>query len=254
MERLQDVEPALVADGQPPEAGEPGQGALDHPAVPTQALAALHPAPRDARDYPPPAAGAAATAVVIAFVGVQLARPLARASDALPDRRHGVEQGLEEPAVVDVRGAEQERERDAAGVHEHVPLGARLAAVGRARADALAPLFAANEALSSEQRPKSIAFARPRRSSSARWSRSKTPPACQSLSLRQQVMPEPKPSSCGRLAHGMPVRSTKTMPSSALRSSRGGRPPFGRAGRSGSSGAISAQSASGTSGSAIHPG
>ena len=33
VEPEQDVEPALVADGEPPEAREPGQRALDHPAV-----------------------------------------------------------------------------------------------------------------------------------------------------------------------------------------------------------------------------
>ena len=159
--------------------------------------------------------------IVVSFVGVQLGRTLARPSRALPDRRHGLEQRLEEPAVVHVRGAEQERERDAAGIDDHVPLAAGLAAVGRVRADALAPSLAAKEALSSEQRPKSIAFARPSRSSSAWWSRSKTFAACQSRSLRQQVMPEPQPIALGRLAHGMPVRSTKTMPSRTLRSSRG---------------------------------
>ena len=144
--------------------------------------------------------------------------------------------------------AEQERERDAVSVHEDVALGAQLAAVGRVRADALAPLFAGKDALSSEQRPKSTAFARPSRPSSAWWSRSKTPACCQSRRRRQQVMPEPQPIPLGSLAQGMPVRSTKTMPSSALRSSSGGRPPFGRGGRAGSSGAISAQSASETRG------
>ena len=78
-------------------------------------------------------------------------------------------------------------------VHEDVALGAGLAAVGRVRAGEFAPLLAGNEALSSEQRPKSTALARPSRSSSARWSRSKTPAACQSRSLRQQAMPEPEP-------------------------------------------------------------
>jgi hypothetical protein len=192
--------------------------------------------------------------VVVPLVGVQLGWALARPACALPDRRHGVEQRLEQPAVVDVGGAEQERERDAAGVDQDVPLAARPAAVGRARAGELAPLFAGNEALSSEQRPKSTAFALPSRSSSARWSRSKTPAACQSRSRRQQVMPEPRPICFGSIAHGMPVRSTKTMPSSALRSSSGGRPPFGRGGRPGSSGAISAQRVSETRGSAIRPG
>jgi hypothetical protein len=104
VEREQDVEPALVADGEPPEPGEPRQRALDHPPVPAQALGAVDPAPGDARDDGPLAAGAAAVAVVVALAGVRLGRALARPTGALPDRRHGVEKGLEEPAVVLVRG------------------------------------------------------------------------------------------------------------------------------------------------------
>jgi hypothetical protein len=251
VEAEQDVEAALVADGEPAEAGEPSQRAFDHPAVKAQPLRALDPAAGDAGHDTSAPRDPAAAIVIVPFIGVQLARPLPRPPGALPDRRHGIEQRLEKAAVVDVRGAEQERERDAARVDQDVTFRAGLAAVGRVRADAFAPFLAGKEALSSEQRPKSTAFARPSRSSSARWSRSKTFAACQSRSRRQQVMPEPQPIALGRLAHGMPVRSTKTMPSSALRSSTGGRPPFGRGGRSGSRGAINAHSASGTRGSAI---
>jgi hypothetical protein len=222
--------------------------------VAAQPLGAIDPAAGNPWDDALPPCDPATAVVVIPFIGVQLARPLPRPTGTLPDRRHDIEQRLEEAAVVDVGGAEQERERDAAGVDQNVALGPRLAAVGRVRAGELAPLFAGKEALSSEQRPKSTAFARPKRSSSARWSRSKTPAACQSRSRRQQVMPEPQPIALGRLAQGMPVRSTKTMPSSALRSSSGGRPPFGRGGRTESRGAISAQSVSETSGSTIRPG
>jgi hypothetical protein len=143
------------------------------------------PTPGDAgRDAPSPGRLAAAV-VVVPFVGVQLGRAPTRAPGALPDRQHRVEQRFEEAAVVDVGRAEQERERDAVRVDQDVPLGAGLAAVGRVRPDVLAPFFAGKEALSSEQRPKSVAFARPSRSSSARWSRSKTPAVCQSRSLRQ---------------------------------------------------------------------
>jgi hypothetical protein len=191
VERLEDVGPAFVADGEPAEAREPRQRALYYPPVPAQASATLGPASRDARGDAPPAAGTAAARVIVPFIGVQLGRAPARPPRALADRRHGVEQRLEEPAVVDVRGAQQDRERDAAGIDQDVALGAGLAAVGRVRAGELAPLLAGNEALSSEQRDQSIAFARPSRSSSARCSRPKTPAACQSRNLRQQVMPEP---------------------------------------------------------------
>ena len=188
MEAKPDVEPPLVAGGKPAEAGEPGERALDHPAVPARPLRVLDTAAGSAGRNAPAPCGPAAVVVVIPFVGVQLARSLPRSTGALADGRHSVEQRLEEAAVVDVRGAEQERERGAARVDQDVALGAGLAAVGRVRADALAPFFAGKDALSSEHRPQSIAFARPSRSSSTRWSRSKTFAACQSRSLRQQVM------------------------------------------------------------------
>jgi hypothetical protein len=89
-------------------------------------------------------------------------------------RRHRIEQRREEPAVVEGGRAEQERERDAAGIDDHVALAARPAAVGRVPAGRLAPFVAGKETPSSEQRPQSIAFARPSRSSSPRSSRSKT--------------------------------------------------------------------------------
>jgi hypothetical protein len=74
VEGFEDVGPALVADRQPTEAGEPGERAFDNPAVPTQPFAALDPAPRDAGNDAALATGAAATAVVVAFIGVQLSR------------------------------------------------------------------------------------------------------------------------------------------------------------------------------------
>jgi hypothetical protein len=59
--------------------------------VPAQALAALDPAPGDARNDAALPAGAAAAGVVVALVAVQLGRAPARPAAALPDRRHGVE-------------------------------------------------------------------------------------------------------------------------------------------------------------------
>ena len=101
--------------------------------------------------------------------------------------------------------------------HQHAAglLEALGGGAGAAVADALATVLAGKEALSSGQRPKSIALARPSRTSSARCSRSKTAAACQSRKRCQQVMPEPQPSSWGSLVQGMPVRSTKTMTTSA---------------------------------------
>src|SRR3954471_13358154 len=128
-----DVITALVPDDQPTAAGDPGQGTLDHPSMPAEALAALDPAPGDARDDAAPAAGAAAAGVVVGLVGVQLPRPPPGTAARLADRRHGVECLLQDDTVVDVGGREQDRQGDALPVHDEVPLAARLAAVGRVR-------------------------------------------------------------------------------------------------------------------------
>ena len=80
----QEVEPALVADGQPAEAGE---RALDHPAVAAQALGALDPAAGNPGRNAPPPRGPAALVVIVPFVGVQLGEPLPRPASAVPDRR-----------------------------------------------------------------------------------------------------------------------------------------------------------------------
>ncbi len=67
------------------------------------------------------------------------------------------------------------------------------------------------------------------RRSIAKCSRCHTPAACQSRRRRQYVMPLPKPSSCGRSSHGIPVCSTYRMPLSAARSSTvRRRPPLRR--------------------------
>jgi hypothetical protein len=76
-------------------------------------------------------------------------------------------------------------------------------------------LLAGTDALSSEQRDQSIAFAAPSRSSSTRWSRCQTPALCQSRKRRQQVMPQPQPISRGSISQGMPDFSTNRMPVSA---------------------------------------
>lgn len=66
--------------------------------------------------------------------------------------------------------------------------------------------------------------------------RSQMQPACQSRRRRQQVMPLPKPGSCGKSSHAIPVCSTNKMPFNAARSSTLGRPPWGEGSTVGSSG------------------
>src|SRR6185503_5710422 len=53
-----------------------------------------------------------------------------------------------------------------------------------------------------------------------------TPASFQSRSRRQQVIPEPKPSSWGKNRHGIPVYSTNRIPHSTRRSSSRRRPGY----------------------------
>ncbi len=89
------------------------------------------------------------------------------------------------------------------------------------------PFFAGIDDKSTQTRLKSILFAPRRRRRSSSCNLSQTPASCQSRSRRQQVTPEPQPSSGGKSSHAMPVRSTNRIPLSAARSEMRGRPPRG---------------------------
>lgn len=77
-----DVVSPLVADGEATELGEPRQRALDDPPATSQPLAALDPAPGDARLDATAGQRLTAAAVVVGLVGVQLRGTLARRSPA----------------------------------------------------------------------------------------------------------------------------------------------------------------------------
>ena len=58
----------------------------------------------------------------------------------------------------------------------------------------------------------------------------------ESRSRRQQVMPEPQPSSCGSISQGIPLRRTNRIPVRQARSGKRGLPPLGLHGEGGNSG------------------
>ena len=101
-ERLMDIGPPFIADRQPPGATQPGQGPLDHPAVAAQARAGLDPLAGDADLNPPPMQEAATAWHVVGLVGMELGGACSPLTGGLFDERHGVEQVLEDDAVVAV--------------------------------------------------------------------------------------------------------------------------------------------------------
>jgi hypothetical protein len=190
------------------EAAEPGMCPLDLPSVSTEAVVAFDAASDNARGDAAAAAVVVTPTMVVALVGVQLARTAPRAPWPAPHRRHRAEFDR----VVMVGWGEGQTERCAVAVDDEVALGARLAAVDRAPPGAEAPLFARAVQLSTAARDQSIRSAPCIRVRISACTRVQTPAACQSRSRRQQVMPDPHPISRGSISHGNPAFSTKRMP------------------------------------------
>ena len=133
---LEQVGPPLVAHAEAAAAEQPGERALDHPAVSPEPLAGVDPAAGDPWGDAASAEGTAQVRGVVGLVGVQLGRALARTT-RLPswadDRRDGVDEREQLRRVVGVGRREADGQRDAVAIHHQVVLGARLAAVDRVR-------------------------------------------------------------------------------------------------------------------------
>ena len=155
----EDVGAPFVADGDAAEAGEPSERTLDHPSVSAKTLAALDATPGDPRNDRSLAQRLPAVCKVVALVGVQLGRAAPGPARTLADRRHGIDQRLQQLAVVPVGWRDPQGERDAVSIDEDVALGARLAAIRRVRAGLLTPLFAGTLALSTAARSQLMALA-----------------------------------------------------------------------------------------------
>src|SRR5918912_3652429 len=141
-ERLMDVGAALVADREPTILGQPGQRALHHPAMPSQALAALDALARNAHLDVAPPQGPATARNVVRLVRVQLVRACAGPSTGALEGGNAVQQGLKDGGLVLVGPREHHRERDAAAVHHNMALRARFAAIRWIGAGRSAPFLA----------------------------------------------------------------------------------------------------------------
>ena len=133
---------AVVADEQSFELVQPGEGALDDPAVSAESGAVLGLAARDHRldsaltDKPP------VLVVVVTPVGDQRVGSPPRPAAQTRDRRDRIEQRDQLGDVVAVAARECPGERDPARVDQEVMLGAVSRSVNRARARFGAPFFA----------------------------------------------------------------------------------------------------------------
>ena len=245
-EGLVDVVASFPADAQAAKAVQPGDRSLHDIAEDAQAgavgLASFGDDRADAAlpQQPP------VLVVVVAAVGEQHVRPSAGPADHSGNSRDLVQQRQQLGDVVAVAAGQGHRERDALTVGEDVVLAARPCAVDRA-GTAFGPRRAARtweESITARDQSSFLAD----RSflSSTRCSSSHTPASFHAASRRQHVIPEPKPSSCGRHSHWMPVCSTNKIPHNACRSGTRGRPSTSFGPGWGSNGSINAHSSSDT--------
>jgi hypothetical protein len=137
-----DLGAAVVADEQPFEVVEPGEGAFDDPAVAADPGAVLGLA---ACDFGPDAALAQLAAVFVVVVAAVGGEPVGFAawpSELASDGWHAFEQRDQLGDVVAVAAGERSGEREPGGIDQEVVLRADSAAINRARARLGAPFFA----------------------------------------------------------------------------------------------------------------
>lgn len=231
------VNATLEAGAQLAEGSQPGMSALDHPAVPPEPIVALDAPAGDAILDPSAFEMSMASRVVVALVRMQLLGPSARPASLATHRRQGVYQFIKHHRIVTVGAGDTEDQRNALTVRDDVALAAELASVRGVGPRVWAPRGLGTLAPSMLTRLKSSLSALRSSPRSAKCRPCQTPAACQSRSRRQQVMPLPKPNSCGNSSHGMPVRSTKRIPLRACSLLRRGRPPLAEGATTGSNGA-----------------
>lgn len=188
---------------------------------------------------------------VVSTVSLHLKRSLSRPAMLSLQRRNSIHKIKCLSYIMGIGPGESDRKRYPLSIGYDMVLAARLRPVGWIGTRLLPPKTARTDALSKTARLQSIRSCACKRSRKVSWIRSQTPASCQSLSLRQQVMPLPQPISCGRSSHAMPVLRTNSMPVKAALSGTRGLPPFGFGGSEGRSGFISSHNSSDTNGFAI---
>lgn len=137
-----DLVAAVVADEQPFEVVQPGEGALDDPADAAEAGAVLGIAACDLGAHASASQLAAVLVVVVAAVGEHTVGPFARPAGLAAHVRDALDQRDKLGDVVAVAAGDAPRERDPGRVYEKVMLGAVSGSINRARARRGAPFLA----------------------------------------------------------------------------------------------------------------
>lgn len=190
---------------------------------------------------------------IVTAIGVDDAGLLKRSATDIANWWNRINERQQLRDVVGVCASQDGGDGDAVGVYDDVVLGTRSRAIRGVRASFSPAPTARTDDESTAAYDRSIWPAARNLSSSNSCSWSRTPAFCQSLSRRQQVAPEPKPSRVGKWLQRIPVLNTNRMPLSAARSDTRGRPGslFARGFTGGSNGSISIHSSSSMIGASI---
>jgi len=133
---------AVGAKQQPAAVVEPGEGALDDPAVTAESGAVLGLAARDQRLDPSPPDEPAVLVVVVAAIGDDAVGTAPRPTDASTHGWDSIQEGEQLGDVVAVAAGERPGKRQAAAVYEEMLLAAAPATVDWAGTGLRAPFFA----------------------------------------------------------------------------------------------------------------
>ena len=134
-------------------------------------------------------------------------RPAPGSTASASQGRNRINQGQGLLRVVRLPG-QANCEWDAPRITDQMPFAPALGAIGGIRTCQRAATSAHRATVNDGTRPINFAV----RASQLRRTkciRSQTPSCCQSRRRRQQVIPDPQPSSFGNICHGIPLRSTK---------------------------------------------
>lgn len=247
------VATAIKANAKPTEVMEPRVSPLYHPPEFAQTTAMFSSTPCD---HWPDATITQALAMrvgVVAAIGVNDFRLADRTAAHAADRRDGIDQRQQLSDIVTVRSGQYQANRYPVGVYEDVVLRTWARTIRGVRPSfSPAPTARTDDESTAAYERSSCPDSRNLSSSNA-CSLFHTPAFCHASRRRQQVAPEPNPSSVGRWFHRIPVRNTNSTPLSAARSDTRGRPRrslFRRLGF-GSSGSISVHNSSSMIGACI---
>ena len=179
-----DLGAAVVADEQPFELVEPGEGTFDDPAVAAQAGAVPGVSTRDLGFDPALAELTAVFVVVVATVGADTVGPSSRPSDLATHGRDPFDERDQLGDVVAVAAGERPGERDPRRIDQEMVLRPVSGSINRARARLGAPFFACTWLESATARDHSISPAARNSASNEACNRSQTPARCHSSNRR----------------------------------------------------------------------